>query len=99
MSKFKITIFDVDVGGNVHEETFSRRHEALASVRSVIDGYDYEKEFADEREAREHLGWNAKTIIHEMNELMCSPFFGECCVWLPGHHRKITIEEIEENSR
>lgn len=38
MPKFKFTIFDADVGGNVHEETFSRRHEALASVRSVIDG-------------------------------------------------------------
>ena len=46
MSKFKITIFDADVGSNVHEETFSGRHEALASARSVIDSYDYEKEFA-----------------------------------------------------
>ena len=98
MLKFKITIFDADVGGNVHEETFNGHIAALVGARNVIDSYDYEKEIADERESKEHLCWNPKTLIREMNELMCSPFFSECSVWLPGHHRKITIEEIEENS-
>ena len=36
MSKFKITIFDADVDGNVHEETFSGRHEALKRLINKI---------------------------------------------------------------
>lgn len=100
MSKFKCELFDAVVGGNVYEETFDTSHAALDWIYSVIDGYECEENFADDRELRESAAWQG-CFLRDMKQRLFSAvqsiFLDSISFWLPGHHRKITITQIEEN--
>lgn len=98
MSKFKFELFDADAGGNVYDETVDTSHAALAWIYTVIDSYECEEGFADEQEICENESWNPCALKQKFWSAVNSMFFDSVSFWLPGHHRKITITQIEENN-
>lgn len=98
MPKFKFTIFDADVGGNVDEEVFDSSPSVLDEARTTLNSYELEEEYADQREIDENRSRSPNKICDKIKEFISSPFFDSISIWLPGHHRKITIAKIEENS-
>lgn len=96
MSKFKFELFDVDVGGNVYEEVTDSKS-ALEFAAETVDSYECEEDFADEQEIRENESWNPCALKQKFWSAVNMMFFDSVSFWLPGHHRKITITQIEEN--
>ena len=94
MSKYKFELFDADVSGNVDEQLFSSKNEALAQAKSVIDSYELDEEYADDREISENKWWRPGLICNKIWFVVNSAFFDSVSVWLPGHHRKITITQL-----
>lgn len=92
---YKFSLFDVDVGSVVDEEVFNTAKDARAGVESIIWYYEMDPSFADEREINENKDWDYK--CDAIKEILSSKFFDSVSIWLPGHHRKITITKIEEN--
>ena len=98
MPKFKSIIFDADVGANVDEEMFDSSPSVLDEVKTTLNSYEIEEDYADQREIDENRYWSPNKICDKIKELVNSPFFDSVSVWLPGHHRKITIMKIKENN-
>ena len=96
MSKFKFELFDVDVGGNVYEEVTDSKS-ALGLAAETVDSYECEEGFADEHEIHENESWNPRALKQKFWSAVNTMFFDSVSFWLPGHHRKITITQIEEN--
>lgn len=96
MSKFKFELFDVDVGGNVDEEVTDSKS-ALELAAETVDSYEREEGFADEQEIHESESWNPCALKQKFCSAVNTMFFDSVSFWLPGHHRKITITQIEEN--
>ena len=96
MSKFKFELFDVDVGGNVYEEVTNSKS-ALELAAETVDSYECEEGFADEQEIRENESWNPCALKQKFWSAVNTMFFDSVSCWLPGHHRKITITQIEGN--
>lgn len=96
MNKYCFKLFDADVGATLYVEDYDTALKSLDAAASVIDCYSFEESFADKREAEENKMWNPETVKNKFTAAVLSPFFDSISIWLPGHHRKLTITKIEE---
>lgn len=98
---YTYTIWDNDVGGEVHSESGICMEELLSIVAGDLE-YDWEAdiEFEDEPEKlkAEAQAFDTASVRKSLRDFNFAGGFAEWHVRLPGHHRKFIVNQDALNS-